>query len=146
MAAKEGDKRARALQAVLRRRRRHALVILAAAAALAVVASWGAARMADAHPWSQMRWMIGFGGRGGSDVATQHIATADARWFVLAVQLIPVALAGVSLLLSLPHRERERTLHAVPMWLGAALAPALAICLLGRFATHAAGPGVSPRR
>ncbi|MDM7830114.1 hypothetical protein [Cellulomonas edaphi] len=125
-----------------RRRRRTALLILAGSLVLALVVAAAAARIASGYSGTELRYMIGIAGKYSHKTIYRYVATEDVWRFARAVQLVPAALAEISVLLMWIRPPRGFISYAaLPSWIGAAIAPGLAISVLLGFAADAAGDG-----
>ncbi|RMI06885.1 hypothetical protein EBM89_14715 [Cellulomonas triticagri] len=109
--------------------------------ALAVVVAGATARIAAAHGGPELRWAVLLHGKRGSSEWEFVVPTADAWWVALLVQAVPAVLALVTLVVAHPARSWDSPVDGAPTWLGAVLAPGLAIALVGGFAADAAGRG-----
>lgn len=127
------------IHACVRQRRRRGIVIATANVAVAIAVAWGTAQIAEGNLRTQMDWQLAVFGRFAHVIITRAVATDDAWLFALLLQSVPVVLALISVALSMPWRTSEGSFDGGPMWVGAILAPGLAINLLVGFAADAAG-------
>lgn len=124
---------------LLAARRRTAAVILASCLGLAATATGFSAWAASRYDGDHLQWWWGVGGRYSHHVDAVAVETGHAAVFALEVTGVPVVLAALTFAaLHLP-RTRDRYSTSVPAWIGAYVAPGLAVGVVASFAASLLG-------
>jgi len=124
----------------LTRRRRLAGLVLAGEAALAMLVALVGAWVVSHVDGPDAQWWIGAGGRFSHTSTAVDVPVGQAGALALKVMAVPCALTVLTLLLLWLPRVRDRVvLPVVPMAVGAALAPGLAVSLLVSYTASALG-------